>query len=129
MSQMVALPPTLAGCADRLFQVREERLAKQKEVDSLAAEENALKVYIIEELPKSDATGIAGKVARVTVVNKIVPKVEDWDKFYKYIAKTKSWEMLQRRVGEGAVRERWDAGREVPGVGHIQVPTVSINKV
>ena len=129
MSQMVALPPTLAGCADRLYEVREMRYAKQKEVKDLEAEENALKVYIIEELPKSDATGIAGKVARVTVVNKIKASVTDWPLFYKYIAKHKAWELLQRRVGELAIRERWDSGVEIPGVGHVQVPEVSINKV
>jgi hypothetical protein len=129
VSEIVTLPPTLAGCADRLYQVRELRYAKQKEVKELEREETALETYIIDELPKSEATGIAGKIARVTVVNKIKARVTDWPKFYAYIARTKSFDLLQRRVGEAAIKARWDDNKQVPGVDHYQYPEVSINKV
>jgi len=122
-------PKGLGACADKLYQIKQKRLDAQKIVDAFAAEESALKNHIIENLPKSDASGIAGKLARVTVVTKEVPQVTDWDALYKYVVKTKDFSLLQRRVGDAAIKERWEAGKEVPGVGHFNAVTVSMNKV
>ena len=122
-------PKALGACADKLFELRNKRLAEQKKVDEIAAEETALKNHIIENLPKSEASGVAGKLARVTVVTKQVPQVKDWDAFYKYVKKTGSFDLMQQRLIDGAIKERWEAGKEVPGVGHFNAVSVSINKV
>jgi hypothetical protein len=55
--------------------------------------------------------------------------VEDWDKFYAFIRKTKNFGLLQRRAGDAAIQELWDAGKTVPGVSTFNVVTVSVNKV
>ena len=123
------MPKALGACADRLFQVREQRLAIQKQVEQLAAEESAIKEHIINTLPKSEASGVAGRVARVSVVTKVVPQVKDWEAFHKYVKRTGSFELMQRRLADAAIKERWDAGKEVPGVEHFNAVTVSINKV
>jgi len=122
-------PKALGACADKLFELRNKRLAEQKKVDEIAAEESALKNHIIENLPKSEASGVAGKLARVTVVTKQVPQVEDWDAFYKYVKKTGSFDLMQKRLTDAAIKERWEAGKEVPGVKHFNAVSVSINKV
>lgn len=122
-------PESMAACADLLYVRREQRLAADKVADELKKEEVSLENWIIDHLPKSDATGVAGHIARVQVLNKTVPRVVDWPALYKYISKNKAWELLQRRVGEGAVKERWEAGKEVPGVEHYSFPKVSIHKV
>lgn len=122
-------PKSLAQCADRLYEVREKRLAEQKKVDEIEAEEKALKEHLINNLPKSEASGVAGKLARVTIVTKVIPQVEDWDKFYAHIKKTNSFDLMQRRVSDTAVKERWDNGKQVPGVKTFNALSVSINKV
>jgi len=122
-------PKTLGTCADKLFELRNKRLSEQKKVDEIQAEESALKNYIIENLPKSEASGIAGKLARVTIVTKHIPQVQDWDAFYKYVKRTNSFDLMQRRLTESAIKERWELGKEIPGVGHFNVVTVAINKV
>lgn len=122
-------PKSLGGCADRLYSIRQLRLGKQKEVEALEEEERALREHIINTLPKSEASGVAGKVARVSVVTKKVPQVQDWDKLYAHVKKTGAFELLQRRVADGAVKERWDQGKEVPGVITFNATTVSINKL
>jgi hypothetical protein len=120
---------TLAGAADELYTIREQRLKLQKQVDALAAEETVLRDYLINNLPKTEATGVAGKLARATIVTKPVPQVKDWDRFYAYVKKTNSFELLQKRLGEGAIKERWEAGKDVPGVEKFNAVTVSLNKV
>ena len=97
------IPKTLGACADALYKVRQERLNLQKMVDALSEQETALKDHIINTLPKSEASGVAGKTARVSVVTKEVPQVEDWDALYKHVVKTKHFELLQRRVSDAVI--------------------------
>jgi hypothetical protein len=123
-----ALPKTMGACADALFTIRNNRLAAQKQVDAMQAEENELKEYIINTLPVSD-TGAAGKLARVTVSTKTIPQVKDWEAFWKGFDKKKDIDLLQRRLNDEAVKERWDNGKKVPGVETFQTKKVSINKV
>jgi hypothetical protein len=122
-------PPKMGACADKLFLLREKRLAEQKKVDAIEAEEKALKEHIIQTLPKSEASGVAGKIARVSVITKQVPQVKDWDMFYKHVKKTGEFELLQRRLTDTAIRERWEAGKQVPGVESFNTLSISINKI
>ena len=122
-------PKAMGACADQLYELREERLRRQKLVDELAAEEAALKEYIIQTLPKSEASGVAGKVARVSVTVKDVPQVKDWEKFHAYVKKTGSFELLQKRISKEAVDERLEAGVKLPGLEVFKLPVVGINKL
>lgn len=121
-------PKTMGACADMLFTTREARLKLQKEVDELARAEAALREYIINNMPKTD-TGASGKLARVSILTKQVPQVKDWDKFYAYVKKTGQFELLQRRLSDAAIRERWDNGAQVPGVEPFGAVVVSLHKI
>ena len=124
-----AVPKTLGACADALYLTRQKRLSEQKDVNALEAYEKAIKEHVIQTLPKSDSTGVAGKVARVAVVTKKVPVVEDWDAFYKHLKRTGQFDLLNRALNAAAVQERWDAGKAVPGVGAFNAVTVSVTKL
>ncbi len=123
------LPKTIGACADAAYSLRMERLAAQKIVDSIKAEETQVREYIIQNLPKSESTGVAGKLARVTVMNDDVPQVDDWAKLYAHIKKTGDFDLLQRRVSNEAVQERWDNGKQIPGVKVFHAVKLSLNKV
>lgn len=135
-------PKSLALAADKLYQTQQARLAMQKETDKLEAEEIALKQHLIASLPKDSASGIAGKIARVAITKRDVPRAENWPAVYAAIvaeyakhAKKKdgledgAFALLQRRLGESAVQDFWNAGRVVPGVGKFTVTGVSISKL
>lgn len=123
-------PKTMGTCADKLYQLRQARLAKQKEVDALQAEEAALKAHIINTLPKAEASGVAGKLARVTVVVKEEPQVKDQDAFRKYLNRTKRFDLAYKlRPSAPAIRELWEAGKDVPGIEKFNLITVSMNKL
>lgn len=128
---MFKIPKSLATCADMLYTIRETRYKLNKEVDALAEQEAALREHIINNLPKSQATGIAGKLARATIEKKQIIKVDDWDKLQAYIvknAKKGGFALLQRRVSESAVREIWDGGKTVPGTSAMDISVVSVTK-
>lgn len=122
-------PKTLGACADLLFELRNKRLAGQKAVDAVEADEKALKAHIIDTLPKSKASGIAGKLARVTVVTKVVPQIKNWDEFTNYVQATSQFDLMQHRLTASAIEERWENGVDIPGVERFNVVSVSINKV
>ncbi len=129
-AKKIKLPKTLAQCADLYYTVRGERLKAVKALEPLKKQETALKDHLIDNVPKSEASGIAGKVARVTVVTKDVPQVKDWDKFYKWIKKTGHFHVLGRAINTEAVEEIMEAtGKKIPGVGTFKVVTLSLNKV
>ena len=123
-------PKKMGACADKLYQLRQERLKQQKIVDALQAEESALKLHIINTLPKSEASGVAGKLARVTVVTKEEPQIKDPEAFRKYINRTKRFDLSYKlRPSPPAIREMWESGKDVPGIEKFNVVTVSMNKV
>ena len=125
----IKLPKTLAGMADRLYELKDLKRDAQAVVDKIDAEKSAIEQYLIDNLPKSDASGVAGKLARVTIVVKNKPSVEDWDAFWAKFDKKKDRDLLQKRLSEPAVEARWEAGKEVPGVVVFPKPTISLNKV
>lgn len=123
------IPAKMGAVADDLYNTRAQRLALSKVVDKLAEHESDLKNYVIDNLPKSDATGSAGKVARVQVKTVDVPRTGDWKKLYKHLKKTGQFELLNRALNKKAVMERWENGKEVPGVDHFTEVKVSVTKV
>lgn len=122
------LPKSLAGAADKLYEIRQARLALQKEVDAMEGRERQLREYLIDNLPKSQASGITGRIAHAEIETKVIPQVQDWDAFYKFILKTKDFSLMQRRLNDGAIKEHWEAKKVVPGVGKFNAKVVSITK-
>ncbi len=123
------LPKTLGACADRLFAIKEAKGELERKISVLDDERKAIEERLIAELPKSDAGGVLGKLCKAVITRKDVPTVKDWDPFYAYVLRTKDFSLLQRRVGELAIKERWDAGETVPGVEPFTVVKVSVTKL
>lgn len=119
----------LAKKADRLFVLREQRLAAQKVVDEMQDEEKTITAELIAAIDKSDARGVVGQKVRVTVVTKPTPTVTDWSALQAHIVATGQFDLLQKRLAEPAVRERWQDEKEVPGVGVFNVVRLSLSKV
>jgi hypothetical protein len=122
-------PKQLAQCADLLYTTRQDRLALEKEVEALKARETTLREHLIENLPKSQASGVSGRVANAKIETKEIPQVKDWDLFYKHVKRTGDFELMQRRLSDAAVKERWEAGKKVPGVEVFTATVVSCTKV
>lgn len=119
----------LADKADEYHTTREQRLAIEKQAKALQKQETELKNWLIDNIPKSEVTGVTGKLVRVSIVRKEKPAAEDWPALYAHMQETGEFDLVQRRVSETAVRARWEDGKDVPGVGHFHYVDVSVNKV
>lgn len=127
-----ALPASIGLCADEYRMVRGVRLAMQKDTEAVKEREQELYDHMINSISKSKDTGAAGKVYRVQRVPDAEctePKPEDWPTIFDYVAKHKRFDLLQKRLAEGAVKDMWEAGQSVPGVGKIIVPRLSVTKI
>ena len=127
-AKKIAEPKTLGAVVDALYEARVERLALSKQVDAIKARERVLSDRLINELPKSDAQGVTGKLARATIKVKDVATVKDWSKFYKYILRKKDFSLMQRRIANASALEQIEAGDKIPGVETFPVVTVSCTK-
>lgn len=122
------IPKSLGACADTLFDIRQDRLALEKVVDAMKANETTLTNHIIDNLPRGD-TGAAGKHHKVQTRVEQVPQVEDWPKVYDHIKKTGAFDLLQRRLNPKAVMERLEDNKKVPGTKLFPVVKVSLTQV
>jgi len=121
-------PRSLGACADRLLKLREEKSLIQRQLDTLDEERRTIENHLIENLPKSNAEGIMGKTAKAVVTSKVVASVKDWDKFYKYLLKSKDFSLMQRRVNDKSWRDQVEDGKKIPGVEGFNAIKVSVTK-
>jgi hypothetical protein len=123
------MPKTLAGAADALYEVKAQRLAAQKEIKPLAEFEAALKNYLIDNLPKSNANGISGLHANAKIVKEEVPRIEDEAAFMAFARKKGNEDLVRVVPNIEAILQRWDARKTVPGVGKFTIVKVSSTKL
>jgi hypothetical protein len=84
-----------------------------------------LEEYFVNKLNVGEASGVQGMRSRVQISSSNVPVADDWDTFYAHLRRTGEFELLNKALNREAVRERWDAGDQVPGVGKIITKKVS----
>lgn len=123
------IPESIGRCADLYRDVRELRLAMAKEVEDVQAFERIVEQHIIDNLSKSDDTGAAGLRYRAQVVTKRKPTVSDWPSLQAYILATGEFDLLQRRISDKAIADRWEGGANIPGVEPCNVVSLSVTKI
>jgi hypothetical protein len=108
---------------------RDERLALQKRVDAIHEHEKAYAASILTTLRDQEAPVMGGSTHQCTRKVQNEPTVEDWDTLYWHIHATSEWDLLHKRLSAAAVKERWELGEEVPGVGSFPVEKLSLTKL
>ncbi len=125
----VKLPPSLGACADLYADLRDDRLAKDRESAVLERKEKFVKTFLTTRLAKGDDRGAVGRHHRVHVESEDVYQVEDWEKFYAHIKKTGDFTLLNRALNSTAVEEQIAAGKKIPGVRAVPVLKLRLHKL
>lgn len=124
-----AIPESIGRCADLYHDVRDLRLAMAKEVEAVEEFEREVKQRIIDNLSKSEDTGASGLRYRAQVVTTVKPTVSDWPTLQAHILATKNFDLVQKRISDKAVADRWEAGEVIPGVERFNSVGVSVTKI
>lgn len=94
------------------FQIREaNRAIKLLKKEAVILHDKAVETLKKVDLPRGDYP----ELGYAKIVEEDMGNVNDWNKFYKYIVKNDAWDLLQKRVGQTAYRERKEAGVKIPG--------------
>src|SRR5262245_59568569 len=101
---------------DRFMLLDEERKLLQKQADNKKAEAERYYNEIILQMTNGGIQTYPGTHAICSMWQNVEPKAEDWPAIYKHIQETGEFELLHKRLTGSAIKERWDAGVEVPGV-------------
>ena len=64
----------------------------------------------------------------VTMKKAVHPTIVDWDLFYEYVTKTKSFDLLHKRLSSTAFNDRWEAKEEIPGSSSAEVWGITVTK-
>ena len=115
-----------------LAELKEKRSEIAKLDADLKAQFDATKQMLIERLNTTGASAATGKTddgreVTVSLVMKAIPKLESWDIFSAYIVKTGQLDLLEKRISRGGVKERWQAGVDVPGLSRVDEQDISVS--
>jgi hypothetical protein len=100
------LPKSLGACVDLYHTMRQKRLAANKDVEAMKAQETEVSNYIIDNVSKKEEGGAVGTTHKAIVVTDTIYQVEDWDKFYAHLKKTGEFDLLNRALNQAAVKAR-----------------------
>lgn len=118
----------LGAAVDTLYDVRSKRLALEREVNALKAEESALKDSILKNL-QPGTMGIKGTRASFTARKEVEPIVKDWQSVHSWIRDNGEFSLLQKRIANDSWREFKDSGLLIPGTEGREIIKVSVSKV
>ena len=111
---------------DNYGEIRDKRLAADKIAANLKEQEVMFEQSIITELLKNESMGAAGSHYRVTLKKDTKPTTTDWTQVFEYIKLNDAFDIVQRRLTEGAVKARWEEGIEIPGVSKFQTTKLTV---
>ena len=119
----------LSMLIDEFNIARNRRLAADKEAKALKSIEVEMKDRILGEMIEQQVGFAAGMDIRVKrkTVNK--PQAADWDQVYKYMVDNDAMDLVQKRLHERAVNDRFEDGITIPGIEFYEVNDLSIGKL
>lgn len=112
---------TLGEIADKLWQLREDKRALDKQVKVIETEIVALTESAIETLDAQDTRKAEGRKASISVNSVVVPNTVDWDETMKFIVTGKRGDkmayahLVQHRISAPAYSELRALGMTIPG--------------
>lgn len=113
-------PRRIPKLCEMALALDEMRRADQKHVDELEEQVSEIKEVIRLAMNEGDMTEVVTKSGTVKLVPKDVYQPDKdaggWDMIWTYIFKHKAHDLLEKRLHQGACKERYADGKKVPGV-------------
>jgi len=119
---------TIGEKIDKLYAKRAERLALEKTVEAMKAEEAVLREEIIHALHDVGLASARGGAATATIKKSISPIVADWDQVYTYIKENNRFDLLHQRITVQAWKDLLNDGILIPGTESFNKEDLSLTK-
>ena len=122
------MPVAIGTVVDRMYALREKRLALQKEVEKLKQQELALKAQVIQRLSKSEAEQVGGKQATASITHPVIGIFVDWQRFWQQTRLERNMDLLPRSMAQAAWKQRYESGVLVPGTEAMRQDKLNLRK-
>ena len=126
MSEAQVTAEALGEKIDLVWSIRSQRMELERQAAQLEEDEKVMKAEILKLLQASEVTILGGALAIASREPKTIPAIREWATLYQHIQATGEFDLLQKRLGEAAVKERWDEGLAVPGVDKLPMEILKI---
>ena len=107
---------TVGSLIDQMQVVRAKKRALAVTEKELTSEYEALQTQLIEMMDAEGVTKSTGRAASASLNESMSFNTGDWDAFTAYVAKTKQFHLIQRRVSDPAMRELFEKKGAIPGM-------------
>lgn len=115
-SDKVVKGRSLGQTIDELHELRESKRALEQQIKILDEKYGELEDEIVGKMNEAGLDKMTGKKGTVSITSSIVANVPNWDEFWKWVAKTKNFHMIQKRVSDPSWREYCEkTGKTPPG--------------
>ena len=118
----------LGAIATELFNLKQQKSELNSKVTELNKQIKEIEVTLLQEMQNADVVKFSTGHGGVYVNRQVVPKVVEWDKFYKYIAEHKYFHLLERRPSKSGYKEFYELGENIPGVEAVVFDEVRTRK-
>jgi hypothetical protein len=119
----------LPDLIDSYIATRARRLDAEKQAEAIKEQEDELSKTIIAKMREGGMKAMGANLGLIKLQETEEPVAENWPELWKFIKDTDSWDLLHKRVTVTAVRDRWEEGVAVPGVGKITKYKLSVSKL
>ncbi len=107
----------LGNLIDQLNTIRETKRKLQEKIDEQDAAYKALEEQLMGRLDAEGMDKATGKTATISVSSSTSFSIKDDSKFFAWMARTKNFQLMQRRISDPAAREVLEMKRgEIPGL-------------
>jgi hypothetical protein len=102
---------------DYLYSLREKKRKAEEAVDAISKHMAEVEQRLIERMEREGMKKATSAKATVAITPKVRPYVTDWELFYDFVHRNKSYHLLERRVAAAAWNEICEKrkGKPVPG--------------
>jgi hypothetical protein len=102
---------------DQLHTLREHKRALEAQVAAVEGEYKGVEEELMERLGREGVDASRGKLASCSISVSVSGNVLDWDALNAWIAKTKNFQLYQRRISDPAFRELMEMKKGTPPPG------------
>lgn len=119
----------ISDLINSLVDIRKQKSDLAAEIKALTEKETSLESDIMHAMTEAGTFRAASDVGHtVNMAKKVHPAIVDWNDFYAYVAETKNFDLIQKRLSGPAFRDRWEQGVAIPGASSSEVWELSITQ-
>jgi hypothetical protein len=113
---------------NKFVEIKARKEALNADIKTCNEDLAKIEADIMEQMSNAGITQAGSDKATCVMKPTPSPSIIDWNDFYSYVAETKQFELLHKRLSSTVFRERWDAGETIPGTKMVTVYELSVRR-